>query len=34
MMIKQEGSFPWASTALPARLYNNIKLKADAVMGQ
>lgn len=33
-MIKQEGSFPWASTALPARLYNNIKLKADAVMGQ
>lgn len=33
MMIKQEGSFPWVSTALPAHLYN-IKLKADAVMGQ
>lgn len=33
MMIKQEGSFPWVSTALPAHLYN-VKLKADAVMGQ
>lgn len=30
MIIKQEGSFPWVSTALPAHL----KLKADAVMGQ
>lgn len=32
-MVKQEGSFPWVSRALPAHLYN-VKLKADAVMGQ
>lgn len=34
MMIKEEGSFPWVSTALPAQLCNDIKLRADAVVGQ